>query len=295
EHGRGLALVEAALPLVDAADRRASLLFCRANLLGYVSPERELAALLEAERACAEPSETRAWLLWRLSAKYLVFGDPEACARYADRARELASAVGARECLAALTVTLAAADARRGDTSALLAAVASEHSGRTLVVLYNHLTHAYLSSGHDAEAEQAGVDGLAVAERDGLVRSTALPCAVNLAEALFWQCRWDAARDRLDRTQDLLEGPALRTQLTIWRGQLLLATGQGERPDLADVQYETGPPQTVVPLAEQAIEFALLDGDEALAREVFRRILAQPGFRREPSHAWPLLLAAAKT
>ncbi|MFB4312405.1 AAA family ATPase [Actinomadura sp. GTD37] len=300
---RGLPLVRRALEEAgdgpaDDPGLAARLLALRAGLRGVQGGEDELDDLRAAERLAAAPTPDRVRVLSQLSSRLLVYGEHGEGERLGREALELARALDLGPAVPSLKALVAAAAARDGDGDLAPLERVRRHDlePRVRARTLNTLVHCLLNRGRAGEALALAAEGLAVAEDAGVAYGSGTALAVNEVEALYRLGRWDEAAGAIQRRLDRHHGPAFRRQMMIWRIALLAARGAGPRPDpeALGAAFDTGFPQTALPLAQMTVEWRLAEDDRPAARAAVDAVLRHPRLTVQPCHLWPLLEAAAR-
>lgn len=314
EPERGLALVADALAKLDENDdpeRRAAVLFRRADLRRELLQPGQLDDLREALRLASEPTPVRARILayycWALRRE-----DQNAAAeRYVTELSALASQLGDEERQVEASMLLAAVAAHKGEdtVAALLAArdaAAKLGSGHLEVWAYLTLGHVLGDPpgdrGSNADAIQIGRQGLARARQLGLARQMAAPIAGNLAYALTAAGRWDEALEIIDEILSLDQPPLGRVHQLLARAQIAVDRGDVDSA-IAIVAEVRSLPAAVhaqghyaYPLAQLEIHWRLASGDLTGALACARAFPApDPAIDPAPRYQWALIGSAMRT
>jgi DNA-binding CsgD family transcriptional regulator/tetratricopeptide (TPR) repeat protein len=311
EPEQGVALATAALQELDAEQEplRAALVLGARGLMQNQLGEYGFDDLRAAVRLVPAdpPSAARGRALATLARA--LYRAPEAAEARAsaEAALSIGRQLGDAVTQAHALLTVAALTASGGDLDAASAAFAeaaaiAEQAGADDVVLLAAILEA--SELHGAGAHEQAVivarQGVAVAQRVGLVRTRGSYLAVHLAEPLIALGRWQEAREVLQHALALAPPPSYRARLLTLTGELALATGELDRAADAVTtakrqfsdRYVTD--EDVLPLLQLECELHLARGDPDLAAGVVDRVLEGFDLSRSPRFGWPLLGAGAR-
>ncbi|WP_270157469.1 helix-turn-helix transcriptional regulator [Nonomuraea corallina] len=314
EYDRGAALATAAIEEIDrAAEPVAAARVLRLRGLirydlsrpGHVEDLREAAALVPAE----PPSRLRGQVLESL-ARMLHRPGREIAERLAtaEQAIEIGRAIGDDTIQAQALITLTW-------TRCLRFAELDRHRGgyaearrlATRADAYTALMRAAISesdslegAGRHEEAAQVAREGIALAERHGLARTSGAFLTINLAEPLVSLGRWDDALEVIEHTVELAPPPSYQTGLLGFAADIALARGELDRA--ADLLASTRRivtrgsfrEQTLFPHGRREVELLLARGPVDKAREAGLRLLGSHDLTAEPRYSWALLTSLAE-
>ncbi|HET7047288.1 MAG TPA: AAA family ATPase, partial [Solirubrobacteraceae bacterium] len=307
---RSLALFDQALAEVGSGDdgRRLALLLAeKARLM--IDLGRDQDANVELERAVQllpdAPSDEGAKVLASLARAMLLSEDFVRATEAAERALDVAEAVGAVEqaCDARLTIGHALAHLG-GDTDA---ALSLQRAGRdearragfawTAMRGYVNLSDTLLMVGRFDEVVATADEGGAFAEQSGLSRTAGAFLRGNKMEALMRSGRWDEALS-LAAPKTEASGVFGGT-LMLYRAEMHILAGRRREAEqeLRDARGElgaTGVPQYAYPFATTEAQVALLGGDPDRASEVVQRVLETNAAKDANRYVWPVMWLGAR-
>ncbi|MDT0306801.1 AAA family ATPase [Streptomyces sp. DSM 44917] len=225
--------------------------------------------------------------------------------RTAERAVELARAVGARttELYARITLACLRADAGEAEEGlAELSAVLDRLLRRGEVSLIGRCLvnrSAILAAvGRLREAADAGAEGMAVADRYGL-EDTKGWLAANQSDVLVDLGRWDEADAAVATARRVPASVRPRAGAMLQAGRLAVLRGDEAlaRSELAGARAEIRTPDLrpsfTIELARLEVEVAASEGRIDAAREAFRAVTGEPFPSFTAGLVWGLLFAAA--
>ncbi|MFG1943102.1 helix-turn-helix transcriptional regulator [Nonomuraea sp. NPDC048826] len=314
EYDRAAALASAALEETDrVADPVAAGRLLRLRGLirydlsrpGHVDDLREAAALVPAE----PPTRLRGQVLESLARVLHQPGHSYAeRIAAAEQAIEVGRLVGDEHVQARALVTLTWTRCLRFDEI-------DEHRGgyaearrlATRADAYTALMGAAISesdslegAGRHEEAAQVARDGIALAERYGLARTSGTFVSINLAEPLVSLGRWDEALEVIEHAVELVPPPPHQTGLLGFAVDIALARGRLDRAEeLLEsirriVARGTFREQTVLPLGRREAELLMARGRVDEARAAGLRLLDSHDLTVDPRYSWALLTSVAE-
>ena len=311
ESERSLALVKAALAECPPDDPQyPRLLRDKAEYLANVGKPGSI-EVLEAALAALDargdtgPSEIRATTLTALSGRLMIDGRLDDAVETADRALEVANAIGSARYASIATNIGGISRADRGEVEEGLARVESARElaegdgGALLRYRVNASDQLYLV-GRYPEAVGIAEEGLAAARAQGVERSTGVILASNAVDPLFALGEWERADELIERAL-ALDPPApfavymqrARIWSLLWRGRTEEANEvyRSVRPTMAAIMEVEM--QTRLAAGRVAVELALANDDLPTAWREARAILHE---RLKPlaGYALPFLWVAAR-
>ncbi|GAA4506598.1 helix-turn-helix transcriptional regulator [Nonomuraea ferruginea] len=155
-------------------------------------------------------------------------------------------------------------------------------------------------AGRHEEAAQVARDGIALAERYGLARTSGTFLSINLAEPLMSLGRWDEALEVIEHALELVPPPPHQTGLRGFATDIALARGRLDQAAelLAAIERivvrGSFREQTVLPHGRREAELLLARGRVDEAREAGLRLLRSHDLRAEPRYSWGLLASLAE-
>src|SRR5690606_22936546 len=150
------------------------------------------------------------------------------------------------------------------------------------------------------EAARVAREGIALAERYGLARTSGTFLAMNLAEPLMSLGRWDEALEVIEHALELAPPPPHQTGLRGFAADVALARGELGRVEeemeairgiVSRASYRE---QTVLPLGRREAELLLARGRVEEAREAGLRALRSHDLTTELRYSWGLLASLAQ-
>jgi DNA-binding CsgD family transcriptional regulator len=311
ESERSLALVKAALAECPPDDPQyPRLLRDKAEYLANVGKPGSIEVLETAlaaldARGETGPSEIRATTLTALSGRLMIDGRLDDAVETADRALEVAEAIGSARYASIATNIGGISRADRGEVEEGLARVerarelADGDGGALLRYRVNASDQLYLV-GRYPEAVGIAEEGLAAARAQGVERSTGVILASNAVDPLFALGEWERADELIERAL-ALDPPApfavymqrARIWSLLWRGRTEQANEvyRSVRPTVAAIMEVEM--QTRLGAGRVAVELALANDDLPTAWREARAILHE---RLKPlaGYALPFLWVAAR-
>jgi len=310
EYERAAALATAALGEIDrAADPMAAAKVLRLRGLvrydlshpGNLDDLREAAALVPAE----PPTRLRGRVLESL-ARMLHRPHLEERIATAEQAIEISRRTGDADVQAQALISLTWTRCQR--FSQIDEARAGYAEARRIAPdVYNVLMRAAISesdslegAGRHEEAARVAREGIALAERYGLARTSGTFLAMNLAEPLMSLGRWDEALEVIEHALELAPPPPHQTGLRGFAADVALARGELGRVEeemeairgiVSRASYRE---QTVLPLGRREAELLLARGRVEEAREAGLRALRSHDLTTELRYSWGLLASLAQ-
>ncbi|MGN9788769.1 helix-turn-helix transcriptional regulator [Nonomuraea sp. ZG12] len=312
EYDRGVALASAALAEIDrVAEPAAAARVLRQRGLvrydlsrpGYVDDLREAASLVPAD----PPSRLRGQVLESLSR---MLHQPEQLAEKiatAQQAIDIGRAVGDAATHAHALISLTWARCRYSQIDSHRDGFAEARRIAGQADAYNAVMRGAISesdvlegAGRHEQAAQVARDGITLAQRYGLARTSGTFLSVNLAEPLVSLGRWDEALEVVEHALDLVPPPphqaslqGLATDIALARGLLdraetLLAASRGV---LSRGKFRE---QTALPHTRREIHLLQAHGRLDEAREAAARALREHDLTADPRYSWALLVYLAE-
>ena len=242
-------------------------------------------------------TELRATTLTALSGRFMIDGRLDDAVETADRALEVATAIGSARYASIATNIAGISRVDRGDLEQGLALVerarelAQGDEGALLRYFVNASDQYYLIGDYH-RAVQLAEEGLAQARAQGVERSSGVILASNAVDPLFALGEWDRAEVLIERAL-ALDPPAPFT-VYMQRAQIWAMLWRGQ-PDRANALYRSVRPlmtgimevelQTRIAVGRVATELALANDDLPGAWREARAILREerpPGRLRAP-------------
>ena len=311
EGERSLALVKAALAECPRDDQQyPRLLRDKALYLANVGRPGSIEVLEEALAALAArgdtgPTELRATTLTALSGRFMIDGRLNDAVETADRALEVATAIGSARYASIATNIAGISRTDRGDVEEGLALVErarelADGDGAALLRYFVNASDQYYLVGDYPRAVRLAEEGLAQARLQGVERSSGVILASNAVDPLFALGEWDRAEELIERAL-ALDPPAPFTAY-LQRARIWAMLWRGET-DRANAVFHAARP-TMLPIMEVelqmrtaagrvAMELALANDDLPEAWREARAILRE---ERPPlaGYALPFLWVAGR-
>lgn len=311
EGERSLALVKAALAECPRDDQQyPRLLRDKALYLANVGRPGSIEVLEEALAALAArgdtgPTELRATTLTALSGRFMIDGRLNDAVETADRALEVATAIGSARYASIATNIAGISRTDRGDVEEGLALVErarelADGDGAALLRYFVNASDQYYLVGDYPRAVRLAEEGLAQARTQGVERSSGVILASNAVDALFALGEWDRAEELIERAL-ALDPPApftaylqrARIWAMLWRGETDRANSvfHAARPTMLPIMEVELQMRTAA--GRVAMELALANDDLPEAWLEARAILRE---ERPPlaGYALPFLWVAAR-
>ncbi|MCU1472083.1 helix-turn-helix transcriptional regulator [Amnibacterium sp.] len=288
-------------------ERRAAVLHRRARVLrdlGRIPDAIEICTEALALLPAAPATELQAAILGALANLHMRSSAPEQAREVGRLAVEAARAAGARaeEADARLTVGVATTWLGEFDDALdeLRAAIGlAQEAGAVFTTLRGaiNLSHVLEMQGRSAEAAAVADEGMAVAERSGLVRTLGDYLAGNLAESLLHVGEWARAEQVIERALRTRPEGIYAATLSDVGAQLAALSGRWADAarrlrDATAMVGDIDDEQFAQPLACTAAMLLEHDGDPAGAVE--RLLAAAIDEPWSSPYAWPLLWLAAR-
>ncbi|MBO3746904.1 AAA family ATPase [Streptosporangiaceae bacterium NEAU-GS5] len=297
--------VRAALEQLDEAaepERVAELLVQRSDVKISKSKPGALDDLRHAMSLVPEPSETRAYVLSRLSRQLILAGHISEGAALTNEAIEMARALGDECSEADLLMDLALGNSLSADlegtiaiNSQALAIGTRLGSARIMLRAIANNIDALNNQGRSAQAVELALEGEKLARKYGRVRGNGLFIANNRAEALESTGRWDEALEIV--RVSLALGPNVRTAKHLLRIRADITMARGEfdisHATLGEIgafsTHEEEWAQEWSTNARLVLGWYLLTGKPERALEAAERALANPPWSAKAMLGWRLL------
>jgi DNA-binding CsgD family transcriptional regulator len=311
EGERSLALVKAALAECPRDDpqyprllRDKALYLANVGRPGSIEVLEEALTALDA-RGDTGPTDLRATTLTALSGRFMIDGRLNDAVETADRALEVATAIGSARFASIATNIAGISRTDRGDVEEGLALVErarelADGDGAALLRYFVNASDQYYLVGDYPRAVRLAEEGLAQARMQGVERSSGVILASNAVDPLFALGEWDRAEELIERAL-ALDPPAPFTAY-LHRARIWAMLWRGE-PERANALFHSAR-LTMIPIMEVelqmrtaggrvAMELALANDDLPEAWREARAILRE---ERPPlaGYALPFLWVAAR-
>lgn len=311
EGERSLALVKAALAECPRDDqqyprllRDKALYLANVGRPGSIEVLEEALAALDA-RGDTGPTDLRATTLTALSGRFMIDGRLNDAVETADRALEVATAIGSARYASIATNIAGISRTDRGDVEEGLALVErarelADGDGAALLRYFVNASDQYYLVGDYPRAVRLAEEGLAQARLQGVERSSGVILASNAVDPLFALGEWARAEELIERAL-ALDPPApftaylqrARIWAMLWRGETDRANSvfHGARPTMLPIMEVELQMRTAA--GRVAMELALANDDLPEAWREARAILRE---ERPPlaGYALPFLWVAAR-
>ncbi|MFD1366956.1 AAA family ATPase [Actinoplanes sichuanensis] len=311
EHMRALTLTRATLADLDFEAqpvRAARLLIRRAKLLRNAGKSDGAAEAREAYRLLASQPRDHTWLKLLSNVVYVLSAvdDPDTD-RIAQMVLTAAAELGDEAAQAAAEITysrvcsgrLPAADSVPAMRRSVDRSRAAGDVPNLAAALVN-LSDALFELGDYAASAAAAAEGVPLADRVGVSRTTGVYLLANHAEALMALGRWDEADTLLAQAARhdppgtlALPGLGLRARLRLARGHD--GATQTVRQAVTSLAKTFLTHEARICLLELRIIAAQAGGDTSAARAAAEAALQDPALSSRPRYSWPILTAAART
>lgn len=311
EGERSLALVKAALAECPVDDpqyprllRDKGLYLANVGKPGSVEVLEEALAALDA-RADTGPSDLRATTLTALAGRLMIDGRLDDAVEYADRALEVANAIGSARYSSIATNIAGISRADRGEVEEGLAMVEracelADGDGAALLRYWVNASDQLYLVGRYPEAVALAEEGLAAARAQGVERSSGVILASNAVDPLFALGEWERAEKLIERALALdptapfaVYMQRARIWAMLWRGHTERANElyRSVRPTMAAIMEVEM--QTRLAAGRVAAELALANDDLPGAWREARAILNEK-LKPLAGYALPYLWVAAR-
>jgi DNA-binding CsgD family transcriptional regulator/tetratricopeptide (TPR) repeat protein len=311
EGERSLALVKAALAECPVDDpqyprllRDKGLYLANVGKPGSIEVLEEALAALDA-RADTGPSDLRATTLTALAGRLMIDGRLDDAVEYADRALEVASAIGSARYSSIATNIAGISRADRGEVEKGLAMVErarelADGDGAALLRYWVNASDQLYLIGRYPEAVALAEEGLAASRAQGVERSSGVILASNAVDPLFALGEWERAEKLIERALALdptapfaVYMQRARIWAMLWRGHTERANElyRSVRPTMAAIMEVEM--QTRLAAGRVAAELALANDDLSWAWREARAIL-QEKLKPLAGYALPYLWVAAR-
>ncbi len=311
EGERSLALVKAALAECPVDDpqyprllRDKGLYLANVGRPGSIEVLEEALAALDA-RGDTGPSDLRATTLTALAGRLMIDGRLDDAVEFADRALEVADAIGSARYSSIATNIAGISRADRGDVENGLAMVErarelADGDGAALLRYWVNASDQLYLIGRYHEAVALAEEGLAASRAQGVERSSGVILASNAVDPLFALGEWERAEKLIERALALdptapfaVYMQRARIWAMLWRGHTERANElyRSVRPTMAAImQVEM---QTRLSAGRVAAELALANDDLPGAWREARAILLEK-LKPLAGYALPFLWVAAR-
>lgn len=312
EYDRGVALASAALTEIDrtAEPAAAARVLRQRGLIrydlsrpGYVDDLREAASLVPAD----PPSRLRGQVLESLAR---MLHRPEQLAEKtanAQQAIDIGRAVGDAATHAHALISLTWARCRYSQIDSHRDGFVEARRIADRADAYSAIMRGAISesdvlegAGRHEQAAQVARDGISLAQRYGLARTSGTFLSINLAEPLVSLGRWDEALEVVEHALDLVPPPPHQASLQGFATDIALARGLLDRAEtlltasrglLSRGKFRE---QTVLPHLRREIHLLHAHGRLDQAREAAARALREHDLTADPRYSWGLLVHLAE-